>query len=554
MSGNGTITRARMLDAVFGALKMSYDSSDFSDEEQACISKKIKKLRDEGKPQEEAVAQAIATCAPDKAKQRTDEPEIVGGNPEVPGGEYTAKENPDGTWNIQDVPVFCTHTRELPNGKKLTINRRWLDDALHASVKRFVEDQYLAPLHIQHHEFGKDVKRAGFFKMRSVKRATYEGKACWMAFADLVGVPPEIFARIRAGELPYRSVEILDARKRQIDSLALLDHEVPFFRLPNLTIGTEVQFKVAHRPERCADLLEPMLAYRAKDEDGVSILFDFGEETMSKFNIFAAEDKKEEVLAQDEEKKDEVVAQEEEETEDEEKVTVELTEDEEEQDDVTAQEDDAPGGDVDRDGLLEMVTQLGEGVKALASALGTEAPESDDVPQPVEMQAQAPKVIRKADETVGVYSEKSAIEIASLTGRVDSLEADKAEKSLVEKAKKELTRYGLADSLIEKRVKDALSYGGAKAVSVYIATVKENARVDPPSKFDGEVRGKTLTNMGLEATKYGALGPKALERAQFYANEYDTNSKMMKLSYSKDEYVADLLREEGFKVSDTEGK
>ena len=162
------------------------------------------------------------------------------------GGQFTAVENPDGTWNIQDVPVFCSHKVKIAgaNGKTKTtnVNKKWLTDAVKRGKHRFRADGYLPPLHIHHHHQGRETERAGFFRLRGVKRGKYEGKNIWVLHADLLRVPCGIYERIKAGELPYRSVEIHDVKKPEIDSLGLLDDEVPFFRLCLLTVGREVPY------------------------------------------------------------------------------------------------------------------------------------------------------------------------------------------------------------------------------------------------------------------------------------------------------------------------
>jgi hypothetical protein len=57
--------------------------------------------------------------------------------------------------------------------------------------------------------------------------------------ADLENIPREVFARMKEGRLPYRSVEILDVNKTNIDSLALLSTRVPYFRFKPLVVTEE---------------------------------------------------------------------------------------------------------------------------------------------------------------------------------------------------------------------------------------------------------------------------------------------------------------------------
>lgn len=154
---------------------------------------------------------------------------------EKPGGNYEAVQNPDRTWDVLDVPVMGT----VPVGQRDNeeeIAGAWMTDAVQASTKR-LRDSYLAPMHIKHHDFGVEPKRAGFFLPKRVGRMTYEGNEIDATFVDFKGIPEDVFAIMDTGGLPYCSVEIHDWDHREINSLALLETETPFFRFPLITIG-----------------------------------------------------------------------------------------------------------------------------------------------------------------------------------------------------------------------------------------------------------------------------------------------------------------------------
>lgn len=154
--------------------------------------------------------------------------------------QYEATQNEDGTYNILGVPVFG----EVPagaKGNKEAIGREWMAAALKA-FRRDSKGGYLPPLHLHHHGFD-DTRRAGHFRLTKLQRILYEGKGMWALFADLVQIPADIFAMIRDGEFPYRSVEIVDVDseeegERRISSLALLDDDEPFFRFKLLNGDT----------------------------------------------------------------------------------------------------------------------------------------------------------------------------------------------------------------------------------------------------------------------------------------------------------------------------
>jgi hypothetical protein len=172
---------------------------------------------------------------------------------ELPGGAYTAERAPSGKWTVHDVPIFAEHVREDFCGDPLIIGADWLRAALAMATIRRNRDGYLAPLHIRHHDLGfggatSPVESAGFILPTRVGTMAVEGRDRAVLFADLLNVPDAIYQRIRAGELPYRSVEILNtAEPPEISSLALMDHDVPYFRLPLLTIGDETQALAACR-------------------------------------------------------------------------------------------------------------------------------------------------------------------------------------------------------------------------------------------------------------------------------------------------------------------
>lgn len=151
----------------------------------------------------------------------------------------TAVQNLDGTFNIKDVLIFA----ELPPGARgndRKIGKRWMEAAIKTAEFREQEQDYLPPLHILHHGQEKPT-RAGHFKVTRVERITYDGRETFALLADLVDIPAEMFARVRQGEFPYRSVEIFainaepgDKEPPVINGLALLDTEEPFFRFPLL--------------------------------------------------------------------------------------------------------------------------------------------------------------------------------------------------------------------------------------------------------------------------------------------------------------------------------
>lgn len=163
---------------------------------------------------------------------------------------FAAEQDADGSWLIRDVPIFSAHVDDR-SGEAEEYDAAWLAAALANAQGREVEG-YEAPLHVSHHDpYGRpspEVAPAGTFTVRRLGTLVYEGRPTPTLFADL-RVPDRVYQRIKGGELPYRSVELAPyaSGKREILSLALLSHEVPYFRYSLLRIGDERSHPVAQQ-------------------------------------------------------------------------------------------------------------------------------------------------------------------------------------------------------------------------------------------------------------------------------------------------------------------
>lgn len=150
----------------------------------------------------------------------------------------TAIQDDDGSWTVRDVPIFG----ELPKGErsnKKDIGREWMEQAIAKAALREKEN-YLPPLHINHHDWNSTTRFAGHFRLTRVEEVVYEGEKILALFADFVKVPQDAFALMEAGALPYRSAEVHDWDAPELNSLALLATEVPFFRFEILRIGQKI--------------------------------------------------------------------------------------------------------------------------------------------------------------------------------------------------------------------------------------------------------------------------------------------------------------------------
>jgi hypothetical protein len=169
--------------------------------------------------------------------------------PRIPTGEYLAIfDKESNTYTVKDVPIFAEH--QVP-GAKFKIGEKWMRAAVQKAKDRATADKYVAPLHVRHHGDSEGTRRAGFVMPTEVKSSMYEGRKTFVLYADLVGIPPEVYEEIKQRRLPYRSVEINKVDVPEISSLALLEDEVPYFRLPMLGVGEEVDAK-GERPDIAA--------------------------------------------------------------------------------------------------------------------------------------------------------------------------------------------------------------------------------------------------------------------------------------------------------------
>lgn len=191
-----------------------------------------------------SAVQAIAEGAKYSASSQSPSKPLKAAAPRIPTGEYLAVyDDATDTYTVKDVPIFAEH--QVP-GAKFKIGEKWMRAAVQKAKDRATADKYVAPLHIRHHGDGEGTTRAGFVMPTEVKASMYEGRKTFVLYADLVGIPPEVYEDIKARKLPYRSVEINKVDVPEISSLALLEDEVPYFRLPMLGVGKEVDAKGKH--------------------------------------------------------------------------------------------------------------------------------------------------------------------------------------------------------------------------------------------------------------------------------------------------------------------
>ncbi len=146
---------------------------------------------------------------------------------------YKATRAPDGTLTVCDVPIFVACARG-----EMNFDDDWIRAAV-ANAQLAARENYLPPLHVRHHNKADpdQAKAAGFFRITRTETITFKGSPRTAIMADLVITDPSVSFDVLAKRLPYRSVEIFDATKPAIGSLALLDHEAPYLELPMLMVS-----------------------------------------------------------------------------------------------------------------------------------------------------------------------------------------------------------------------------------------------------------------------------------------------------------------------------
>lgn len=479
--------------------------------------------------------------------------EQIGAKPNIPGGEYASEQNADKTWNIRSVPIFAEHDVTV-KGETRRVGQDWQVGAHQRQASRIENDSYMAPLHVHHHAFGKDTQPAGFFQITDVAQGTYDGHNLWMTFADLLQVPNDVYQRIRAGELTYRSVEIHDITKPEIDSLALLNDEVPFFRLSLLTIGDEAPFKgevEVSEVRKAMAANTPVMMYRAFG-DGTRVFMNaasIGRNEMKTKEQLAAEEaakvkKYQDDLAEIERKKKEAEGG-----------------DKDDKSEKLGLEE-APGEGLDKSKVAQTLTAIAQQIAQLATALGTQEtpgqPAAPAAPAPVEMSAKDTVPVKNAntgqisDAEINSIPQEYRAPYVKLLGRVDAMERGHEINDAVSAGVEALVAYGAEPKAMHKKLYGIARSSGVKTMQAYVDGAKTHGATDPTSGWDDQKPLEAQVTIGMQ--KYARLGQDCVEKALKYSDEFDMLSKKMNFSFGRGTFIDEQLRGEGFDIPVVEDK
>lgn len=489
----------------------------------------------------------------------------------IPGGNYTAIENEDGTWTIQDVPIFS----KLPKGARSNqadIGADWMKAAIVRHRQLEEDQQHLAPVHMNHHEQGRETPRVGFLRLTRVAPIAQNGKDVEALFADIVGVSSADLDRIQGLALPYRSVEVLRWEKPEIASLALLGDEAPFFKMPMLKIGQRVprgEVDGVRQAVRVKDQ-EPVLAFH-QEAGHELILFSFRgssktgtgtkETSMSKKKTAAAGANTDRADGKD---KLDLQSGGNGRSQDQDAEGGQLA------DNPNDPHDTDSDGDSDGDGPIKkqimkilasilpgMVKEaLGIGGAGSAAAMAdAETPVEQPTPTGVTMSdktktaADAGKAnLADAGKDTTEHTDKLTERLAAMEGRLAASEArdrDRGEKEKVEgivQAECKRIRDGgwfLHDSTIAKLRESAeLSRAPEKAAKIFADNFMACSPKDPKRLEEVEAEYESESQEPEELQAFARLGPDVLSEARYWSGQYDTlKDGGLPLSATRKEYI-----------------
>ena len=373
---------------------------------------------------------------------------------QLPGGDFDAVQNEDGTWNIgidKDIPIMGTVHEVGVKGNERPIGLKWLRAALrkHREMEQQQGGAYYAPVHLRHHSDNPDrddTVPAGFLRLNRIAPAFDGGDNQAAIFASLYNVPDEIYQQIKAKKWAFRSVEVASWDKPQVSSLSLLDTEAPFFKYPLLTIGRESPAPVVETLTTI-EAAAPALAL-CESGAGGSILFNFSEARR-----MAEEKIKEELeIEEDLDLNDD-------------NIDIDIDEDEEEKDEGAT--------------LAEVAGMMRELMRRL----------DDEEEEIIEDTHEEVRDKRNEDVPVDIAASegKMAAMLSELSGRVSGIESNQrkgrqrqALASYVEKSLGKLSGYNLPESLGDTMTKMAQTAGGnyKKLLDQFVATFKATASRD----------------------------------------------------------------------------
>jgi hypothetical protein len=391
----------------------------------------------------------------------------------VPHGEeivatLRADQNADGTWNLRDVPLYGENVWISPRSKRVyNVGVAWLVRAIQKARAAHQERGYIAPTHVGHHSDERpeeELPAAGFILPKRVQRVTMEGVPTWIMRGDILSIPPEKYADLRAKKLRYLSVEA-DLSGGEILSCALLSSNPPRFKFGPLAPAVEI-------PSR--DATDGVVHFRAG-----------GRVVVGRYALMADDIKD---AKKDEEKGEDVAPPAEQKAADTPPSPAEA------QDNALDQK------------VLDLLTKI-------AAALGIGAPAAAPPPG-----GTAASPVEAPGQMVG-YSErlaKAEAERDALRKQLEDAKVDTSLRGKAHAAAQELAKCGIQaveDDLYQRAKND-----GEKAMNAYVEAAKKHGHSDP----DEVPEGLDTSSSRPEVARFANRGPEVLAKAIELDRLFDT--------------------------------
>lgn len=398
---------------------------------------------------------------------------------------YRASKNPDGTWNIHDVPIFASNKL-----RKVEVTRDWQEKAVRKAQERFRAVGHIPPLHENHTGGSAKVRNLGFVVPNRVGtlKTVEEDEAgnlvtrdAAATYADFQRIPDADYQRIKRGELPYVSVEA-GLADHELHSAALLPN-APAIKTPPIAIASEEDATLVAAYSAEGGTVRTTMRFAAAMDESKQPKMD-GSPSDAALAPEAPAPKAPEAPKADEKPEGEKPAAE------------------------APAAPEAPKIDVAA--LFGQVAMLQSQVAALVAA-AQKAPQPQQPAQPAGATAPSPMPYAADTATASTSATISPEQFGALVATVDALKADAAAAKVASErdAKVRTLVAGLAaegfavpadaEATLVKMAADQ----GMAAVDAYAGAWRKHGRKAPPSSIEGAIEAPHHPELTKAFEKYG---------------------------------------------------
>lgn len=398
---------------------------------------------------------------------------------------YRASKNPDGTWNIHDVPIFASNKL-----RKVEVTRDWQEKAVRKAQERFRAVGHIPPLHENHTGGSAKVRNLGFVVPNRVGtlKTVEEDEAgnlvtrdAAATYADFQRIPDADYQRIKRGELPYVSVEA-GLADHELHSAALLPN-APAIKTPPIAIASEEDATLVAAYSAEGGTVRTTMRFAAAMDESKQPKMD-GSPSDAALAPEAPAPKAPEAPKADEKPEGEKPAAE------------------------APAAPEAPKIDVAA--LFGQVAMLQSQVAALVAA-AQKAPQPQQPAQPAGATAPSPMPYAADTATASTSATISPEQFGALVATVDALKADAAAAKVASErdAKVRTLVAGLAaegfavpadaEATLVKMAADQ----GMAAVDAYAVAWRKHGRKAPPSSIEGAIEAPHHPELTKAFEKYG---------------------------------------------------